>query len=112
MRKGSLKRLLDAEPELDGIIAIDGLGDVEAQRRAFDQAEPVDVDAEAGADGVGGGAERLAGDVGVADVVERGEVDVADAADVIDEVPVSVRAEGHAPFDAADPEHVPLAFAE
>ena len=38
--------MLNAEPELQGIVAVDGLGDVEAQGGAFDQAEPGDVDAE------------------------------------------------------------------
>jgi hypothetical protein len=32
--------MLDAEPELQRVAAVDGFGDIEAQGRAFDQAEP------------------------------------------------------------------------
>ena len=36
----SLERVLNTEPELQRIAAVDRFGDIEAQGRAFDQAEP------------------------------------------------------------------------
>ena len=64
-------------------VGIHRLGHVEAQRRPLDEAEPGHVQAQAAADGVGHRAERVAVDVGVADVVEGGPVDVAQADDVV-----------------------------
>jgi phage terminase small subunit len=43
-RKAS-KRVLDAEPELQWIAAVDRLGEVETERGPFDQAKPGDVNA-------------------------------------------------------------------
>ena len=71
-----------------GVSALIGLGDVEAEHGSLDQAEPDHVDAQADAEGVGDRAERLAVDVGVAHVVERREVDAAHAGDVVAHVPV------------------------
>src|SRR6266540_4763232 len=82
--------MLNPEPELPGKIAIDGLRDVEAQSRAFDQAEPGDIHAQADAEGVANRTERMPVHIGVADVVERRRVNIAHAGDVIDVIPLAI----------------------
>src|SRR5262245_37813646 len=104
------KRMLNPKPELRRRVGPDRLGDVEADHGAFDEADPGDVEAEAHADGVGDGALGLSVYPHVAGVVEGGEVDVAQADEVVTAVPAEVAGEGNAPFDAGDPAHVALAL--
>src|SRR5262249_10420591 len=105
-------RVLNADPDLPGGVGIDGLGDIEAEHGAFDQSQPGDVDAETEAEGVGDGAEGMAVDVGIADVVEGGQVNIANAADMIAEIPGQILGSGQPPFDAAGPGEIALAFAQ
>src|SRR5262245_15985690 len=51
-------------------------------------------------------------EVGVAGVVERREIDIADAAEVVGKVPLDLANDGHAPFDAGHPHVGPLALIE
>src|ERR1043165_7885626 len=58
------------------------------------------------------GTEFLTVHVRVADIVKRRQVDVVNVNDVIAEMPGEVRRERKTPFDAGEPEHVALPFAE
>src|SRR5436305_6976047 len=67
------ERMLDSEPELQRRVAVERLGEVNAEHRPFNDAQPLHVDAQAEADGLGRVAQGMAAEIGVADVVKGGE---------------------------------------
>src|SRR5262245_7220939 len=104
--------MLQAEPELERCVGVDRLGDVEPEGGAFEEAEDGEVHAEADAEGVGDAGDGPAVRVDRADVVERGEPDVADAGDAVEGVPLDVADQGQADLGVADPEKAALPLGE
>src|SRR5579883_2991361 len=106
------KRNSHAEPELRAGTDVERLGDVEAQEGALNEAEPGDIEAEAGADCMGGGANGMAVGVHIAHVVEWHEIDIAQTEDVVAEVKVEIARHREPPFGAADPNGAALALGQ
>jgi len=104
--------MLNADPNLHACAALKGLGGVETKHGAFDDAEPLDVDAQAKAECLGDIANTAAVQVDLAHIVKRGEIDVADAGEVIEVVVPAIAQDGDAPFEAAEPGQAALALGD
>src|SRR4051794_7916911 len=96
--------LIETEPE-DGAgpgPEADGLGEVDAERGAFEEGEERDVDAEADADAVDD-LVPLALEVSLADVVEDRADEVAERDGVVEHVAVDLAPERIAPLEGHQP---------
>src|SRR5689334_13374740 len=102
--------MLNADPNLHARVALNGLGGVESEHGAFDDAEPLDIDAQTESERLGDVADAAAVQVDLAHIVKRREIDVADAGEVIEVIVPAIAQDGDAPFKAAEPSEAALAL--
>src|SRR5579871_1015176 len=105
-----LERHPDTKPELHRSRAIDRLGHIKSERGTFDEAEPGEIDAEAGADSVRHRPQGMAPNIRIPDVIKSCQRNVSHADYMIATIPGHMLDHRHAPFQAADPDQASLAF--
>src|SRR6516162_8793516 len=104
--------MLHTNPNLPRRVDVYCLCHVDAQRGPFDEAEPDHVKPQPDAESMRRRSELVVSQVRITHIVERGEINIAQATDVVAEIVVEVARDRHAPLDAADPDAAPLALGQ